>query len=69
MGQDSVLLRLVEAMDFVDEEDGPLPVHAETVRGLADDSPQFGNSGGNRANGNKMGPGCVRDEPGNRRFP
>ena len=29
-----VLLRLVEPVDFVDEQDGPLAVHAEAVRGL-----------------------------------
>ena len=37
VGEDHVLLRLVEAMNLVDEQDRPPPLHAEAVLSLPND--------------------------------
>ena len=44
VGQDDVLLRLVEAVYFVHEQDGCLPVHPAPVAGLGDDAAQVGHA-------------------------
>jgi hypothetical protein len=48
MGQDGVLLRLVEPVDFVDEKNSALTGHAQAIGGGLDRGPQIGDTGGNR---------------------
>ena len=49
VGENDVLLGLVEAVDFVHEQDGGLAVHPAPVAGLGDDAAQVGNPGGDGA--------------------
>ncbi len=49
MRQERVLLRLVEAVDLVDEEDGPLGVDALLLCGGRDDLPKGGHAAEDRA--------------------
>jgi len=55
-------------VDLVDEQDGPLIVHAEPVLGLGDGLAQFGDAGGDGADGLERGPRGRRDDPGERRL-
>ena len=64
VGQDDVLLGLVEAVDFVHEEDGGLAVHPAPVAGLGDDTPQVGDAGGDGADRLEGSLGDCGDEAG-----
>jgi hypothetical protein len=41
MGEKGVLLRFIEAMDFIDEQDGPLALNGPALFGRFDDRAQF----------------------------
>ena len=64
IGQDNVLLGLVEAMDLIYEQDGPLAMHAKAIVGLANDLPQVRHSSGNGAYLDEVGMGDSGDELG-----
>ena len=49
VGEDDVLLSLVEAVDFVYEQDGGLAVHPSAVAGFRDDTSQVSHAGGDGA--------------------
>jgi hypothetical protein len=46
MGQHHILLRLIEPVELVHEQNRPLSVHPQAVLGLLDDAPQIGNPSG-----------------------
>ena len=48
VGKKGVLLRLVEAVDLVDEQDGPLALVAARLLGLAEDDSQLGHAAEHR---------------------
>ena len=52
--QEHILLGLVEAVDFVDEQQCPLPGGREPIGGLGDDFPQFLHTAGDGADLMKM---------------
>ena len=64
VGEDDVLLGLVEAVDFIHEEDGGLAVHPAAVSGLGDDTPQVGDTGGDGADRLEGSLGDCGDEAG-----
>ena len=64
VGEDDVLLRLVEAVDFVHEQDGGLRVHALAVAGLGHDAAEVGDAGGDCADRLEGGLGSCGDEAG-----
>ena len=64
VGQDRVLLRLVEAMDLVDEEDGALAVHPAPLLRLVHDLAQVGHAGGDGGDGREVGAGEAGDDAG-----
>ena len=64
MGEDDVLLSLVEAVDFVYEQDGGLAVHPSAVAGLGDDTSQVGHAGGDGADRLEGGLGNGGHEAG-----
>ncbi len=51
--QDGILLGFVEAMNLIDEKDGPLALHAEPVAGFLDRRSQIGHAGRHRADRNE----------------
>ena len=61
IGKGGILLRFIEAMDLVDEEDSPLPVHAAAFPGFIDDAPQVGDPGCHCADGAEVRPGNAGD--------
>ena len=63
-GEEGVLLRLVPAVDFVDEEDGALSVFAESPLGLGGDVAEVGDAGHDGVEGDEMGAGGVGDDGG-----
>ena len=57
MGQNDVLLCLVETVDLVHEEDGVLPTEGEPLPGGFNGPPQVGDTGGHGGDGVEVGPG------------
>ncbi len=68
VGQQRVLLGLVEAMDLVDEEEGPAAVEDEPLAGLADESPNLGHSAHDRRDSHQPRPDRVREDASQRRL-
>ena len=64
VGKNDILLRLVEAVNFVYEEDGRLTLHAAAITGFSDNAPQVGNSGGYGADLLEGGLGGAGHESG-----
>ena len=67
-GQQRVLLRLVEAVDLVEEEDRPLPVAAEPVARPLHDAAHVVDPGGDGRELLEGGTRLDRDDPGQRRL-
>ena len=68
MGQERVLLGLVEPMDLVEEEDRPLLVERETVLGLGDRRPDVGDAAHHRRQRHEMGADLLGEEAGEARL-
>ena len=66
--QDHVLLRLVEAVDLVDEEDGPLPLPFPADAGVRDELAQLGDAGRDCGEGREVGVAALGDEARQRRL-
>ena len=64
-----VLLRLVEAMDLVDEEDRPQAVRAEALSRAGDDSAHVVDTRGNSGDLLERGAGALGDDPRDRGLP
>ena len=64
--QHGVLLQLVESMDLVDEQDGPLAVHAQPVPGLLRRPVQVLHAGAHSAQRHEVGIGGPGDDEGER---
>ena len=64
MGQNDVLLRLVEAMNLIYEQDGALPTQGEPLPGGLHGPPQVSDTGGHGGDGIEMRLGVGRDEVG-----
>ena len=62
MGQEPILLRLVEAVNLIDEQQGALPVRAPDLR-LLEDLAQFRDPGENRADLHEMQVDSGRQQP------
>ena len=62
VGEDDVLLGLVEAVDLVDEEDGALGVHGAPLPGGLGDAAEVGDAGGDGGDGLEVGAGEAGDE-------
>ena len=62
VGQDDILLGLVEAVDLVDEEDGALAVHGAPLPGGLGDATEVGHAGGDGGDGLEVGAGEASDE-------
>ena len=67
-GQERILLRLVEAVDLVEEEDRPLAVAAELVTGPLDDPADIGDCCRDGGMLLESGPGRRGDDAGERRL-
>ena len=68
-GQERVLLRLVEAVDLVEEEDRPLPVAAQPVAGALHHAADVVDPGRDGRELLECGAGLVGDDAGERRLP
>ncbi len=68
VGQERVLLRLVEAVDLVDEEDGAARHLAPGLLGLGHHRLDFLDAGQDRAERDEMRARHLGDEPGERRL-
>ena len=66
--QQRVLLRLVEAVDLVEEEDRALPLRAEPLAGAREHAAHVGDRGGHRRELLEGGSRRVRDDPRERRL-
>ena len=69
MGQQRVLLRLVEPMDLVEEQDGPRTVQGQPFLGLGDRRADIGDAGHDRGHRRELGPDLPREQPGEARLP
>ena len=66
VGQDDILLRLVEAVHLVHEEDGAALLHPPALAGVGDGLAQVGDAGGDGGEGGESGAGGGGDEQGER---
>ncbi len=64
--QERVLLGFVKAVDFVNEQDGALPVQVKTLARLFDDAANVGDARQDGAQGFEMRGGTVGDDGGER---
>ena len=62
VGEDDVLLGLVEAVDLIDEEDGALGVHGPPLLRCLGDAAEVGHAGGDGGDGLEVGAGEAGDE-------
>ncbi len=62
MRQEGILLGLVEAMDLVEEEDGPLLVEGEAILGLGDRGPNLDDARHDRRHRREMGTDLAREQ-------
>src|SRR6185295_15489851 len=69
MRQKRILLCLVEPMDLVDKEDGPLTIDRLTLLCSLDDGPQLGNAPCDRREGHELGLCIARDKMRQCRLP
>ena len=69
MWQDSVLLRFVEAVDFIDEEYGSLTMHTEVLVRFTNRGTEIGDTRGDSADRDEVGLRHSGDDAGNGRFP
>ena len=68
MGQQAVLLGLVEAMDLVDEQDRPAAVHGQPLSGGGDGRADVGDTGEDCRQGHKAGRHGIGQDPGQGRL-
>ncbi len=68
VGEEGVLLGLVEAMDLVEEEDGPGAVQSRSLLGAGDDRPDVGDSAHDRRQRLEVGPDRGGEEAGEARL-
>src|SRR6266571_1200698 len=68
VGQENVLLRFVEVMNLVDEQDRLLAGSAEAIGCGSDDAAHFSNVTLHATNSNKLCMGYFGNDPGQRRF-
>ena len=68
MRQKSILLRFVEAMDLVDEENGALALDRLALLCCLDNGPQLRNTPCDRREGHKLRFGMARDKIRQRRL-
>src|SRR6266550_5961909 len=68
VGQENVLLRFVEVMNLVDEQDRLLAGSAEAIGCGSDDAAHFGNVTLHATNSNKLCMGYFGNDPSQRRF-
>src|SRR5436190_1341149 len=66
IGQKNVLLRFVEMMDLIDEQDGLLSGGAEAIRRRGDDAAHLGNIAFHAADSNEFRVRDLRNDPGQR---
>ena len=64
MGEERVLLGLVEAMDLVEEEDAPRAVEGEPLLGLGDRGADLGDARHDRRERREMGADLGREQAG-----
>ena len=69
VGQEGVLLGLVEAVDLVDKEDRSPARPLELHPGLLDDAPDLLDTGENRRKGDEVGLRLAGDDAGKRGLP
>ena len=62
VGQKDVLLGAVEAVDFIEEEDGALAIEAEAILGVVNDFANFLDADGRRVELLEMRFGVVGNE-------
>ncbi len=62
--QQGILLRLVEAVDLVEEQDRALAVEREPLLRLGDRGPDVGDTGHHRAHRRELGADLRREQPG-----
>ena len=68
VGQERVLLRLVEAVNLVEEQDGSRPVEGQPVLRLGDRRPHLGDAGEDGAHRAEVGADLCRKETGEARL-
>ena len=66
--QERVLLRLVEAVDLVDEQHGPLAVEREPLLGIGDSAPNLGHTGHDGRERREVGTDLASEEAGEGRL-
>ena len=64
--EQGVLLRLVEAVDLVDEQDAAAAIQRQALLGARDRGPHLGDAGHDGREGVEVGADRVREEPGER---
>src|SRR5574337_178390 len=69
MGKESVLLCLVEPVDFIHEQNGPLPAGRSALLGTLEDRAQLGHAAGHSREWNKLPLRMPGNEMGERRLP
>ena len=68
VGQENVLLRLVEMMNLINEQDRLLPGRAQAIRGRSDDAAHFGDVAFHAADPDEFRVRHLRDDVGERGF-
>src|SRR5262249_3162994 len=64
VGENSILLGLVEAVDLIYEEDGAPPGHAQELAGILHDATEISDACGDSAKGDEAGVGDAGDDGG-----
>ncbi len=68
MGQERILLALVETVDFVDEQQGAGPAGSTTLLGRFDDATHLGDATHDGGKTDERGAGAAGDDRGDGRF-